>query len=180
MDSHTFRSRLARLIQKSRKALRLYSNVGSLPNEGGSEFTEMQVNEWKRINADLLHHLTAAVENPSHKQLTVDICALRERFQVDWRMAESEMHRKQRELIAASEHGDFIKASLLSNELVVIKARTQASQAAHHELSDVVKQSRPSQPTIELSNENVVLDTREEEEYEEPRQAKVIPLRKRQ
>lgn len=177
MDNHTFRSRLVKLIQKSRKALRLYSNMGSLPSDGGTEFAEVQVREWKRVNSDLVQNLTTAMDSPNMKQLSVDVFSLRERFHAEWRQAEADMRQKQRELLSAAEHGDFIKSAILSNELVILKARTQACQAAHHELSDAVRQSRLAEPTIELSSDNVIEDS--EDEIPEPRQAKVIPLRGR-
>lgn len=175
MDNHTFRSRVLKLIQKSRKALRLYSNMGNIPTEGGSEFTDIQVREWKRVNAELVQNLTSAMDNPNMKQLAIDVFSLRERFQVEWRDAESELRHKQRDLISAAEHGDFIKGATLCSDLVVLKARMQACQAAHHELSDAVRQSRLSEPTIELTSDNVIDDDRDD--VPEPRQAKVIPLR---
>ena len=156
MDNHTFRSRVSRLLQKSRKALRLYSSVATLPADGGSQFAEAQVREWKRVNSDLVQSLTVAIDCQHTKRAATDICALRDRFHLEWRKAEAEMRNRQMELILSAEQGDFVKTALLSQELVGLKARTQACEAAYHELGDVVRHSRVAEPMIELSSDSIV------------------------
>lgn len=185
MENETLRSRVALLVQKSRKALRLYSTMGRVNGAEPSEFAELQVGQWREVNADLLRELSAAVDNPNTRALTGAILALRDRFYGDWRRVESDLRVKQQELIAVSEHGDFIKAAHLSRELVVLKAREQAAQAAHHELQDVVKRSRLSHPTIELSNDDALRDDQDQSDAPDlfagqPIRvgAKIIPLRK--
>lgn len=177
MENHTFRSRLAELMQKSRKALRLYTSVGRVSNPQ-SEFNDMQVQQWKEVNADLLKQISMAMESPNSRALVADIFTLRDRFYTAWRSAEAEVHGKRRDLISSAENGDFIKAAVLGRELVLLKAREQAAQAAHHELQEVLTRSRVAQPTIELSQESVVPDV-VEEEFPEKQFAKVIPLRGR-
>lgn len=172
MESETFRTRLVALMQKSRKAIRLYTTMGSMPDETNSEFREMQVQEWKGLNSELLKQLSVALENPSSKNLSSDVFALRDNFYSRWRMTESEMHVKQKELIHSSEKGDFIKSAVLSRELVALKARVQAAQAAHHEIEDVIQKSRVAMPPLELTREKIVA------EETAPIRAKVIPLRK--
>jgi hypothetical protein len=172
MENPTFRSRLAELMQKSRKALRLYTSMGRLQTSPTAEFNEMQAEQWKEVNADLLRQISHALETPNSRLLANDIFALRDRFHSTWRNSEAEVHLKQKELLSCAEHGDFIKVAVLARELVLLKAREQASQAAHHELHEVLSRSRVAAPTIELSTEAVV------EEEQLPRQiARVIPLR---
>lgn len=175
MEHETFRTRVAALIQKSRKAIRLYSSVGRGGNAKQSEFTEAQVQEWKDVNVELLHSLGAAIESPGNRQLAANVFALRDRFYNEWRMAEAELHSKHKELLYVVENADFAKAAGLSRRLVVLKARVQATQAAHHELQDLIDQSRVAQPTIELSQEHIV----KEERVPEVTIAKVIPLRRK-
>lgn len=179
MDNETFRSRLANLVNKSRKALRLYSNVGRFNAEGGNELTELQTGEWKSVTGELLRALSLILENPNPKQVVNDVFVLRDRFNTHWRTIECDVNLKQRELIAAAEGSDYVRSSVLARELVVLKARMQAAQAAHHELQDVVRRSKIAQPAIELTSDQVVT--------EEPplaatgshaQPAKVIPLRK--
>jgi hypothetical protein len=174
MENHTFRSRLAELMQKSRKALRLYTSMGRINNNAHSELNEMQVQQWKEINADLLKQISVAMESPNSRALVADIFMLRDRFHTAWRAAEADVHLKRRELISSAENGDFIKAAVIGRELVLLKAREQAAQAAHHELQEVLTRSRVAQPTIELSQESVVAEV---EVVEEKPTAKIIPLR---
>lgn len=186
MENETLRSRVALLVQKSRKALRLYSSMGRFGGGEGSEFAELQVAPWREVNAELLRELSAAFDNPNTRALTGAILALRDRFYGDWRRIEAELRLKQQELVSAAEHGDFIKAAHLSRDLIVCKAREQAAQAAHHELQDVVKRSKLSQPTIELSSDRAIEPEGNEPAAEldlfagQPMRvgAKIIPLRK--
>lgn len=188
MEQQTFRSRLVELIQKSRKAMRLYSTIGKSGTRPGGDFADYQAHEWREVNAELVRRLGAALETPDHRRLVANVCVLRDQLNSEFRSAEGEMRTRQRELIVAAEHSDFIRAGNLSRELVLLKARTQASQAAHHELEVVLKRSKVSEglqsedsAPIELSSEQVVPP--KEESTSKPRDAapqvaKVIPLRK--
>jgi hypothetical protein len=161
MESESFRSRLLALIQKSRRALRLYNNSGSqsiVRMEGTSaELSNAQVAEWREVNSLLLRKLTESADSPSTKKLVYDVFALRSEFQALWRTSESELVQMQRELIASAERGDFIKASGLAVNLVSLKARVQAGQAAHHELDLLIKRSRVVRPAAELSEEGATV-----------------------
>jgi hypothetical protein len=159
MEEETFRSRLTGLLQKSRKALRLYSSVGRQPSPGRSELTELQADAWKNVNAELLKSLGSALENPNQKQAISAVFTLRDRFLAEYRSIEAELHAAQKELVVAAEHGDFVKATVLSRDLVSLKARVQATQAAQHELEAVIKQSRITCAPIELSGEQVVRES---------------------
>jgi len=160
--------------------------MGRINGAESNEYADLQVAQWKEVNAELLRELSTALDHPNSRTLTGSILTLRDRFYGDWRRVESELRLKQQELVSAAEHGDFIKSAHLSRDLVVLKAREQAAQAAHHELQDVVKKSRLSQPTIELSTETVVAGDDEAESGEVAGLfagqvrvgAKVIPLRK--
>ena len=170
MEDETFRTRLVELLKKSRKAIRLYGTVVRNPRDPSSAFNETQAQECRAVNSELLRLLSAALDSPSIRKLTGDIFVIRDRFQQEWSSTEAEMVAKQQALSFTVQHGDFVKAALLSNELVVLKARFQATQAVHHELNDVIKKSRVVLPTIELSQ--VV------PESSAPKVAKVIPLRR--
>jgi hypothetical protein len=197
MESETFRSRVLALIQKSRRALRLYSHAGGqgLSRVEGltPELSSNQVSEWRDVNSMLLKKLSDAVGSPSTKKLVYDVFALRNEFQTLWRASESELVQQQGELIAAAERGDFIKASSLAVGLVSLKARVQAGQAAHHELDILIRRSRVVRPARDINEDNqTVLSTielldehsiRDEEQGAAPAKAvvggKVIPLKRR-
>jgi hypothetical protein len=149
--------------------------MGRVGGTTQSELNEMQVEQWKEVNADLLRQISVAMESPNARALVADIFTLRDRFHAAWRAAEAEVHIKRRDLISAAENGDFIKAAVLGRELVLLKAREQAAQAAHHELQEVLTRSRVAQPTIELSQDSVIPEVAEPERS----YGKVIPLRAR-
>ena len=161
MESESFRSRVVGLIQKSRRALRLYthSNGQSLARVEGmtADLSAAQVSEWREINGLLLKRLSESADTPSTKKLVYDVFALRNEFQTLWRTSEGELVQLQRELVAAAERGDFIKATGLSSSLVSLKARVQAGQAAHHELDLLIKRSRVVRPAAELSEEGATV-----------------------
>jgi hypothetical protein len=161
MEAESFRSRVVALIQKSRRALRLYSHSSGQPLarvEGSTaELAAAQVAEWREINGLLLRRLSEAADSPSTKKLVYDVFALRNEFQALWRTSESELVQQQRDLVSASERGDFIKATGLAASLVSLKARVQAGQAAHHELDLLIKRSRVVRPAADLSEDGATV-----------------------
>lgn len=201
MESETFKTRVLALVQKSRRALRLYTAAASTPGIKAEvlsgELSAVQVQEWRNANTVLLTKLGEACERPNNKELVYEVFALRNEFQGLWRAAEAELVTGQRELIAASERGDFIRAASLAAKLSCLKARVQAGQAAHHELDTLIKRTRVSQPlqsqqhgdeqaaiqTIQLLDSHVVAEPEPDFLAQEPRLAagggKVIPLRRR-
>ncbi len=174
MESETFRSRILKLIQKSRKAIRLYTTMGRMQPDAAGEFGEAQVTEWRQINADLYKELSEALEQGNARRLSAEVFTLRDRYYASWRSGEGSMVSKQRELLRSAENGDFIRAALLSRELVSLKARVQAVQAAHHELDDVIRQSRLSEPELLPADPEPI----ELPEQAAMPQAKIIPIRK--
>jgi hypothetical protein len=198
MESESFVYRVMALIQKSRRALRLYSTAGgsSYNRVEGTlgELPSVQVAEWREVNGLLLRKLTEAAEAANTKKIIYDVFALRSEFQTLWRTTEAELVQSQRDLIACAESGDFIRAATLATNLVSLKARLQAGQAAHHELDLLIKRSKVVRPAAELTEESAtVLSTlellddqviKEPVDKPEPLRAvvgggKVIPLKRR-
>lgn len=197
MDSESFVSRVMALIQKSRRALRLYSSAGATTypraESSASELSSLQVAQWREVNGNLLKKLIEAGEAGNTKKTIYQVFALRGEFQTLCRTTESELVQAQKELVASSESGDFIRAATLAHMLITLKSRLQAAQAAHHELDLLIKRSKVVRPAAELTEENAtVLSTLElldeqvipEPEKESPVRmvaggGKVIPLKKR-
>lgn len=198
MDSESFVSRVMALIQKSRRALRLYSSAGATTyprtESNAAELSALQVAQWREVNGNLLKKLIEAGEAGNTKKTIYQVFALRGEFQTICRTTEAELVLAQKELVASSESGDFIRAATLAHMLVTLKARLQAGQAAHHELDLLIKRSKVVRPAAELTEENAtVLSTLElldeqvisEPEKESPVRmvagggGKVIPLKKR-
>lgn len=168
---------MAALVQKSRKALRLYTSMGRVRGIGGSDYSEVQLAEWRDVSSMLIKDLTAVLEAGNAKKLAADLFTIRDRCCDAWREIEAVVHGKHKELVQASNSGDYTKAAILSKDLVRMKAKLQASQAAHHEIQEVIKQSKVRVPTIELTRElDANSDYLVEQEYAAA--ANVIPLRR--
>ncbi len=162
--------RVSDLIQKSRKAVRLYSGAERMSSDTKGEHSDTQVAVWREINSELLRELQRSLEQANLKKIITDVFSLRDRFLARWRCGEADLHIKQKDLIYAAENGDFVKSALLSTELLVLKATVQACEAVTHELNDLLGSSRPS--AIELTRQQEV------PLQSEPRRARVIPLPK--
>ena len=171
MDRDTFRSRVVKLVQKSKKALRLYTSMGRLNTGEASELADQQVSEWKTINQTLIKTITEALDSLGNKELAERIFFLRDHFYSNWRTAEADLKTKQGILTAAADNQDFIKCAGISKELAILKSRMQASQAACHELQVVIDQSKLSPPVSKKP-----IESNEAVQEEEMPTAKVIPL----
>lgn len=135
MSRETFRVRLSQLIQKSRKALKLYTNMAESRNRKASE---SQLAEWRDVNARLANELQKALSRSNTRDASDLVYQLRDRFYGEWRFAEAELHEKQDQLIELAENAQFARVAQLAEELVRIKARKQAAHAAHHELDTLL------------------------------------------
>ena len=172
MENLTLRARIQQLAQKSRKALRLYTSMVRTGSRSG-DLSEIQISEWRDVNADLLKQLSFIMDSSSSKKLVAGVFAVRDRFYSEWRTAEADLHNGHKALIHAAEKGDFVKSASLARQLVSIKSRVEAAQAAHQELQDMIDQCRLTPIMIELSDEHVI---EEEPQQEVKPQAVVIPL----
>ncbi len=172
MDGETLKSRLVALLQKSRKAVRLYNNfdrrsfsdggdrnsfgctpagfsggvrVAGLPQVSASQadkelgnYAALQLEQWQGINADLQRQLGQILDRPHTRLLGSETIEIRDRFYGMWRAFEAELRQKQVELGDSVARGDFVRAAVLAKAAVILKAREQAAEAAHHEIQQVV------------------------------------------
>lgn len=189
MENETLRGRLGRLLHKSRRALRLYTSGHRIPGHRlpgtESELTEVQVEEWRRVNAELYKELAQVVEQTNVRQLAQDAFRLRDRLQEEFRNTETELHQKQKAALSLVESGDFIRASSVCRELSMLKARVQATQAAHHELQAVLRRTRlpAGADPIELSVERIIPEQKQAsdrlpKEGHKVGGGRIIPLRR--
>lgn len=151
--------------------------MGRVRGIGGGDHSETQLAEWRDVSGMLIKDLSAALEAGNAKKLAADLFIIRDRCCDAWREVETVVHVKHKELNQACTAGDYVKAAILSKELVRLKAKLQASQAAHHELQEVIKQSKVRVPTIELTRE-FAPESEESLETDYPAAANVIPLRR--
>lgn len=147
MEGATLRTRLVQLLQRSRRAVRLYSSVGrNYSSSEINEVTETQAREWQNVNTELLRRLAPIAEEHRAKELVRGLFAVRDWFFEELRSLERELWEKQRALCSAAESGDFARSLVLSRSLVSLKAQVQANQAVCHEIDQVIKQSRVNRP----------------------------------
>lgn len=155
MDNLTFRERVFDLLQRSRKAVRLYSSMSRHSDKGHTDKTgqlaELQISQWHSINHELVRELSRMLEDPASRKLAAGVFELRDSFFNTWKESEELVFHKHKELTHAMEHGDYIKCAVVSSELISGKARLQAAQAAHHELSQLIEKSKITPPPIELA-----------------------------
>lgn len=187
MTSDTFHSRILSVLQKSRRALRLYTqgNAGKLTSqeEFQAELSSLQISEWREVNNFLVRKLSQAAEGPSAKRLVFEIFSVRTELAAEYKAAEEGMGTAQRELNSSVENNDFARSAILARSLVTLKARKQAYHAAHHEVDLIIRRSkitncpdeREVNQTIELLEHQVVGNEELGTGYTP---AKVIPLRR--
>jgi hypothetical protein len=138
MNGETFRSRLIKLLQRSRQAHRLYLSMEKMQRGEAAEFTEMQAASWRSVNAELIRELTVLLDAPHSRHIANQVVVLRDRFLAQYRDSETALNRRHREVINAAERGDFIRTAVVSRALVGLKASSQAAFAAFSELDEVV------------------------------------------
>jgi hypothetical protein len=146
MEGDTFKSRVERLAQKSRKALRLYTSMGQKGVAGAGVYADWQVQQWQEINGELVRSLSSVLTRPHQRLMISDIFSLADSYFGQMRYSEVELESGHNELIGAAASGDFIKAAKLSAELVSLKARVQATQAVYHELTELIQKSKLTRP----------------------------------
>jgi hypothetical protein len=153
MEGDTFKSRVERLAQKSRKALRLYTSMGQKGVASAGVYAEWQVQQWQEVNGELVRSLSAVLARPHQRLMVSDVFSLADSYYGQVRYSEAELDSSHSELIAAAASGDFIKAAKLSADLVSLKARVQATQAVYHELSELIQKSKISRPAEQTTTQ---------------------------
>jgi hypothetical protein len=120
------------------------------------------------------------------KDFTGVLFKLADDLKAQYSLAEAELGAKQCALIFAAENGDFTRAAMLSAELISIKARLQARQAAHHEVTEVLEASRLQRPNQSSSHSDssshMSKDSSSEvnlkNQHTSRTESKIIPLRR--
>jgi len=145
VDEETLKSRLATLLQKSRKAVRVYTSFekgayrSSQDEREAAVFTALQLEQWQIVNTDLQRRLMVIIDRPHTRLLASETIGLRDYFYGSWRSYEAELRQKQGELVEAATRGDFIRTAMLGKTCVILRSREQASEAAQHEIQLIVE-----------------------------------------
>lgn len=144
MSSDSFRHKVADLTRKSRKAVKLYSNVAKKPSKCSEEWVkdalgDIQIDEWRKINAELHRELCRIMEFGSQRTLVSSVFELRDSFYNNWRKRETDSRTLQRDLITCVESSQYSKVVSLGYKLSALNAQIQALQAAYQELQAILK-----------------------------------------
>lgn len=137
MESGTFKTRLISLLQKSRQAARMYSEMQR--SQDKLNYSDLQIVEWKNVNLELVDELQLLLNDfYNQKNLIARACALLERFEVEQLALSDTLKKDKSELLNAVNKNDYAKSAKLSLKLVSLKSRNQALQAVIKELNKML------------------------------------------
>lgn len=162
MEAQTFKSRLISLLQRSRQAARMYSEMRRSNDK--LNYADLQIKEWKNINLELVDELSILLDDfYDQKILIAKSFALLERFQIEQVSISTILQKKKDELSLAINKDDFAKSAKLSLELVSLKSRNQALEAVLNELNRMLEKCNITSPKIkkEIKKENDIKDKSE-------------------
>lgn len=169
MEAGTFKTRLVALLQKSRQAVRLYTEMER--SQDKLNYSDLQIFEWKNVNLELVRELCTLLDNfYNQKDLISRVFALIERFQVEQISLNTDMEKMKSELSLACNNADFVKSADLSLKLVAIKSKNQALQAVLHELKNIMTKSNLTRPACSYKKDEEVVSTKT------VKSAKIIPI----
>jgi hypothetical protein len=138
MDQLSFRSRIVHLLQRSRKAVQLYSSVGQASKRGSMrELSELQAEEWRATNEDLVSALVKIATINVPRIAAFNLAKLCERLVAEVALMIRSNEEKQDALILAAQNGDFVQAAITAAKLVSGKAYVQSKEAALAETSGI-------------------------------------------
>ncbi|MCB0310603.1 MAG: hypothetical protein KDD42_05180 [Bdellovibrionales bacterium] len=185
MSNNTLRVRLAQLRQRSLKAISLYNKMIRDSSSADSQFSTLQMKEWHQINEELLNRLEECIADANLKRAIQGAFTLRDDFHSQWRSAQSEIHRLHSQVEAALQSEDYVRCGVLSGQLVALRAREQASQAAYNEIQSVLSRSKQiPQPAATVASLANLESSNDQNKFDAEKLAEdaynVIPLRRRQ
>ena len=152
MNASTVHSKVLSSIQKCRRAIRLYDSI--IKRDYNAKLSNLQSIEWKKTNEAFLEALYQIAQidvRPkvstvlphsklnSFKNFTDELTQLMEEFYSQWRITQSILKSRQIELIAYVENSEFIKSSIISTELISLKAKMESSKAVFEEIYSILK-----------------------------------------
>ena len=151
MEAGTFKSRLIALLQKSRQAARMYSEM--MRGQDKFDYSDLQIKEWKDVNFELVDELSVLLNDfYDQKNLIAKSLALLERFQIEQVTISTSLQKMKDELSLAVNKEDFPKSAKLSVELISLKAKNQALIAVLNELNKMLEKSNITSPRIKIES----------------------------
>ncbi len=154
MSSDTFKTKLAKLIQKSRKAIRIYSAVGrDSIGRPSKPYSDMQLKAWYNVNEELLMFLQEVTTKLHLRQVASEILKYAQKLSSQISPEQQKLNSDHRLLIQYTESADFVNSAKLSQELIVLKSRIEAKKAVLHELEDLLTSANLKLPITHQMND---------------------------
>ncbi len=138
MTTAPFSSRLLALLQRARRAVRMYGSLGrpSSHPEQGNEERDAQAREWRVTNELLISRITALIGVRPVTAITPrELGGVVHQFEREAVELSTLLAEGNTRLIGFAEAADYIAAARTARELVILQARSQAIAAVIHELS---------------------------------------------
>ena len=173
MQNDTFKTKLAKLVYKIKKAIRLYTTVSRGKSNSDKPYAELQIAQWRETNEKLLNRLQEIIQNNHLRKVSTDLHALKVSYSKESESLDQEIRLLHSELIAAARNADFVSSAKASTRLIPLKARQQACQAVIEELSDLLS---------DIVISSTIPADRDEEEHSSDRlkvrSAKILPFKR--
>ncbi len=155
MSSDTFKTKLAKLIQKSRKAIRIYSTVGrDSIGRPSKPYSDMQLKAWYNINEELLLFLQDVTTKLHLRQVATETLKYAQKLSAQLHPEQIRLNSDHRLLLHFTEAGDFVNSAKLSQELIVLKAKIEAKKAVLNELEDLLSSANLKLPVTHQINQD--------------------------
>lgn len=165
MEAGTFKSKLISLLQKSRQAARMYSEMQRGEDKCTPDkfnYATLQIAEWKNVNLELVDELQFLINDfYNQKKLSLKLCSLYERFQIEQLSVSENLEKEKANLIKSTDNNDFSKSAKISLNLISLKSRNQALEAVLKELTKVLDKATLENLTIKkqmLINKQIAND----------------------
>jgi hypothetical protein len=171
MQNDTFKTKLAKLVYKIKKAIRLYTTVGRGKGSNDKPYAEIQINEWRDINERLLNELQEIIKDNHLRKVSISLDGLRKSYESEALRIDQDIRSKHSELNIFARNGDFVATAKTSSVLIPLKARHQACLAVVEELnillSDLVITNVTDNRSFEATDERLKVTS-----------AKILPFKR--
>lgn len=141
MNTDSFKVKLNKLIQKSRKAIRIYSSASSSsfsPRGESKPFADLQLQEWRNANEELLSFLIKTTNSINLRKVFKELEIYRNQLLRQLKAKKAELEEGDRRLSVYLDSHDYVNINMLSKSLVVIKTFVAAKEAVIIELNHVL------------------------------------------
>ncbi len=136
----TVEARVVALMQRARKALRIYASVERTPGDSANaEFVELQAREWRSANEQLLRRLAALVDRGLASLTIARIATIQAEFASELATTRAEYEHQVVRAHDSLARANFVQAAIETRSLVGMKARLESLLAIEQEFATVLR-----------------------------------------